>query len=84
MTRSPATWRFFDFLARRVLAVLFAVGGAMGAVAMLPWLFDQEGGLFYRLVIFLLPVVLAVVGVLMYRAPPYGPPGDGRGTDQNQ
>jgi len=92
--RSPATWRFFDFLGRRVLAVLLAVAGSIGSLMSLLELIDWSASIpvegqaepdsFYLIVLFLLSVTLAVAGVLMYRAPPYGPPRDGPDMGQNQ
>jgi hypothetical protein len=83
MSLQSAYWRFFNFLVRRVVAVAFAVGGIMALVA-LPSLFDPNGtilvngqperDLFYRVFAFLMPAIMAALGVLMYRAPPFVPP----------
>lgn len=85
MSVQSAYWRFFNFLARRVVAVAFAVGGGIMAVLSLLSLLDPNGtivvngqpehDLFYRIVAFLTPTVMAVFGMLMYRAPPFVPPG---------
>jgi hypothetical protein len=84
---SSAYWKVFNFCVRRVLAVLFILGGLFGAVTGIPVLF--RGGtvpvngvpsddLGLRLAFVLLPLLAALAGIALYRAPPYDP-SDGSG-----
>jgi hypothetical protein len=85
MTLQQAYWRFFNFMVRRVVAVGFALVGSLIAISAIPALLDPNGtipvngvpehDIFYRLFAFLLPAIIAVFGVLMYRAKPFTPPG---------
>jgi len=73
-------WRVFNFLARRVVAVVFMIGGTLGALFTLPLLFP--GGMIsvngvptddfgMRLIGFLAFLFVAVAGVALFRARPF-------------
>jgi hypothetical protein len=77
-------WRIFNFLMRRVVAIAFMAGGTLlflqGARHLLPGgtiVIDghptDDVGM--RLIVTVLPGVMAVLGALMFRARPYYPPG---------
>jgi hypothetical protein len=79
---SGAYWKVFNFCVRRIVAVLFVVGGLFGAATGIPVLF--RGGtvpvngvpsddLGLRLAFVLLPALVALAGIALYRAPPYDP-----------
>lgn len=78
-------WRVFNFVVRRVVAVVFVIVGSIGALSSLPALFNPNGSIpvngppdrdiVYRIIAFVLPGVMAVFGVLIYRAKPFVPPG---------
>jgi len=84
MSLQSAYWRFFNFLVRRVVAVAFAAIGSIMTLVSLPSLLDPNGtvlvngqpehDLVYRFFAFLMPAIMAALGVLMYRAPPFVPP----------
>jgi hypothetical protein len=77
-------WRVFNFMVRRVVAVMFVIVGLIGALSSLPALFNPNGfipvngipdrDIVYRIIAFALPAVMAVFGVLIYRAKPFEPP----------
>jgi hypothetical protein len=77
-------WRVFNFMMRRVVAVMFVIVGTIGALSSLPALFNPDGSvplnripdrdIVYRIIAFALPAVIAVFGVLIYRAKPFEPP----------
>jgi len=75
-------WRILNFLVRRVLAVAFAVGGVVVAVAnigaVLPGGTTGVNGapstdLVFRWSAVLLPLVVAALGVALYRVEPFTP-----------
>jgi hypothetical protein len=77
-------WRFFNFAARRVVAPAFILGGCVVALsqvgALLPGgtvLVDgsPSSDLVFRLAAVLLPLLVAALGVALYRAKPFVPPG---------
>jgi hypothetical protein len=88
MDMQSTYWVFFNFMVRRVVAVLFAVIGGLMALFSLPALLDPNGttlvngqpepDLFYRLVAVALPAAMSVCGVLLYRVPPFVPSGRNR------
>ncbi len=74
-----------DFVGRRVISVIFAIGGTILAVVNLRFLlpgatmeFDGKptDDIVLRTVAFVFPLVIAVLGVLMYRVPPRSPKPD--------
>ena len=85
MNAQQSYWRAFNFIARRVVAPAFALVGGLGALSGVPALIDPEGtvlvngvpdhDLVWRIIAVALPAVVAVFGVLMYRARPYSPGG---------
>jgi hypothetical protein len=85
MEYSKGYLRFFNFMVRRVVAVVFIASGLIGALFAIPALFDPDGtilvngvpehDLFYRLFAFVMPTVAAAMGVLIYRAKPFVLPG---------
>lgn len=77
-------WRFFNFLVRRVVASVFVVGGciitAADAPALLPGGTILVNGvstddLIVRLVSVGMPLLMAILGLALYRAKPFVPPG---------
>lgn len=84
MELQQAYWRLFNFVVRRVIAVLFIVGGSIISLSFIPALLDPNGSilvdgvpetdLFYRVFAVVMPAIMAVCGVLMYRAKPFSPP----------
>jgi len=85
MDISKAYWRFFNFLVRRVVGVAFIIGGSVVALSWLPALLSphgtipvngvEESDLFYRAFAVVLPALMAVLGVFLYRVKPFVPPG---------
>ena len=83
MDAPPLYWRFFNFMVRRVVAVGFVVVGSLIALSGILALIDPTGtvlvngvpqaDLLYRIFGVLLPGVIAILGVLLYRAPPFEP-----------
>jgi hypothetical protein len=79
----PLYWRVFNFMVRRVVAVGFVVVGGLIAISNVPSLVDPDGtvlvngqpqsDLFYRIFVVVLPAVIAVLGVLLYRSAPFAP-----------
>jgi len=79
---SHTYWKLFNFSIRRVLSVLFVVGGLFGAATGVPVLFPggsvpvngvPSDDLVLRLAFVLLPLLVALIGIALYRAPPYDP-----------
>jgi len=75
-------WRIFNFLVRRVVAVVFAVGGIVEALAsihsVLPGDIISVNGvasddLVFRWSAVVLPLVVAALGLALYRAKPFAP-----------
>jgi hypothetical protein len=75
-------WRFFNFLVRRVVAVGFVVVGSILAVVNLPSLLpggtihvdgSPSSDIVLRVVAVLLPIVVAALGVALYRVAPFVP-----------
>ncbi len=76
-------WRIFNFLARRVVAVVFMIGGTLGSLFALPQLFpggkisvngiptDDFG---MRLIGFLAFLFVAVAGVALFKSRPFRSP----------
>lgn len=72
-------------MARRVMAVAFIIGGSLLAISWLPSLLSpngtipvngvEENDLFYRAFAVVIPALAAVLGVFLYRAKPFVPPG---------
>jgi hypothetical protein len=85
MSQPTPYWRFFNFMVRRVLAVWLVFVGSIMCVYFLPSLLDPKGTIpvngvpesdvVYRLFAVLMPALMAVLGVLLYRVRPY-PHGD--------
>jgi hypothetical protein len=77
----PLYLRFFNFMVRRVVAIVFVIVGSLGALLSIPALFDPNGSvlvngvphgnLFYRILAVLLAVGFALLGVVLYKAPPF-------------
>jgi hypothetical protein len=77
-----AYWRFFNFLVRRVLAAAFSIGGITLAYLNVEAIFPggtinvdgvPSNDLVFRWIAFLLPLIIAVLGVALYRAKPFSP-----------
>jgi hypothetical protein len=75
-------WRFFNFLVRRVMVVAFAVGGVIlactGVQSIFPGATINVDGvptddLFFRWVAVVLPMVVAALGVALYRVKLFSP-----------
>ncbi len=75
-------WRVFNFLVRRIVAVVFAVGGLVMALvsvgAILPGGTINVDGvastdLVFRWSAVLLPLVVATLGVALFRVKPFNP-----------
>jgi hypothetical protein len=83
-------WRVFNFMIRRVVAVGFMVVGVILVVTWLPSLLDPNGSipvngipdhdLGMRLFGVVLPAIVAVLGVLLFRSKPYDPDRNTGGT----
>ena len=78
----PTYWRVFNFLVRRVVAVVFVVGGVVVAIAGAQAVFpggtiNVDGvpstGLVFRWSAVVLPLLVAALGVALYRAKPFAP-----------
>ncbi len=77
-------YRAFNFLIRRVVAVSFVVLGLIIGLSHVPALIDPNGTILWngepssdiviRTFAVLMPLVLAVLGVLLFRARPWYPP----------
>ncbi len=76
-------WRLFNFLARRIVAPGFVVVGFLLAAFNIPSLFPggtinvdgiPSNDIVMRLFAVVLPLVVAVMGVAMFKAKPYLPP----------
>jgi hypothetical protein len=75
-------WRVFNVLVRRVMAVAFAIGGLILAATSVPAIFPggtinvdgvQSDDLVFRWVAVVLPMVVATLGVALYRVKPFLP-----------
>ncbi|WP_293003330.1 hypothetical protein [Nevskia sp.] len=75
-------WRVFNFLVRRVVALAFLAGGITVAIingtSLMPdGTVNVEGApstdMVMRLVAVVLPLVVAGLGVLLFRVPPFNP-----------
>lgn len=75
-------WRIFNFLVRRFMAVAFAIGGFILACTSVPAIFPggtiivdgvPSGDLFFRWIAIVLPMVVATLGVALYRVKPFSP-----------
>jgi hypothetical protein len=75
-------WRIFNFLVRRVVAVGFVVVGSMIGLMNLPNLFfggtiNVDGApsddIVFRLVVVLLPFLVSILGIALYRIAPFSP-----------
>jgi len=79
-------WRFFNFMARRVLAIWFMIAGTIGIITSVPPMLNPNGtvpvngvpdpNFFWRLLPFLLGILFTFFGVLLYRARPWYPKSD--------
>ena len=76
-------WRLFNFIVRRIMAVVYAVAGIIMAIASVTYILpggtiDVDGAttddLVFRWAAFLLPLIIAAFGVALYRAKPFNPP----------
>lgn len=83
MTYSEFHWKLFNFLARRVIAVGFVVGGSVlagyGVSNVLPGGTVLVNGipsddLVFRWVTFLLPLLFVPFGIALFKAAPFLPP----------
>jgi hypothetical protein len=79
---STSYWKLFNFAVRRVVAILFVVGGLFGALTGIPVLFlggsvpvngVPNDDFVLRIASVLLPLLVALIGVALYRVPPYDP-----------
>jgi hypothetical protein len=75
-------WRVFNFLVRRVMAVVFAIGGFILACTSVPAMFPggtinvdgvPSDDLVFRWVAVVLPMVVAALGVALFRVKPFLP-----------
>ncbi len=71
-------WRIFNFLVRRVIAIFFVVIGLVNLSSLLPGGTINVSGspsddIVFRLVAVLLPIVVAALGVVLYRVAPFDP-----------
>lgn len=77
-------WQFFNFIGRRIIGPCFVVGGLIVAGFNFPSLLpggtinvdgNQSTDIGFRLIGVLVPLVVAALGVALYRAQPYYPQG---------
>ena len=83
MTELPLYYRFVNFVVRRVVAVGLVVVGSLVALSGIPALVNPDGtvlvngqpqgDLFYRIGGVLLPAIMVLLGVLLFRAAPFVP-----------
>lgn len=76
-------WRLANFLVRRVCAVGFIICGSIVLLAWLPALLDPNGtipvngrpehDIGWRLLGVLIPAIVVVLGILLFRTKPYEP-----------
>lgn len=75
-------WRFFNFLVRRVVASAFVVVGGIVAAADIPALLPggtipvngvPTDDLVFRLASVGMPLLVAILGIALYRAKPFVP-----------
>lgn len=82
MTYSEVHWKLFNFLTRRVLAFSFVVGGLVMAVFGVSNILPggavlvnsiPSDDLVFRWVTFLLPLLLVLFGVALFKVAPFVP-----------
>jgi hypothetical protein len=75
-------WRIFNFLARRILASGFMLVGGLVALFNVPAVLPggtinvngtPSGDMFFRVVSVLLPLVVGILGIALFRSQPYYP-----------
>ena len=75
-------WRFFNFVVRRVMALVFAIGGFILACTNIPAIFPggtinvdgvPSDDLVFRWVAVVLPMVCATLGLALWRVKPFMP-----------
>lgn len=75
-------WRVFNFLVRRVMAVAFVIGGVILTCTSVPAIFPgatinvdgvPSDDLFFRWAAVVLPMLVATLGVALYRVKPFSP-----------
>ena len=82
MKYSENHWKFFNFLTRRVMALSFIFGGIIMTMLSLPSILpggtvmvdgNPSDDLVLRWFVFLLPLVVVLLGIALYRVAPFEP-----------
>ena len=86
-------WRVFNFMTRRVMAVCFVVGGLAGFAFGVPNLLPggtilvngaRSDDVVYRAFAALMPLLICLLGVALFRSKPYLPSWHASRTDQRR